>query len=83
MSTEGGAKAVVAAMIANGGIAITKFLAFFTAEQVADTIDDAEARIRAEMPTSKWIYLEPDIRRADSTAGADGTAEAVGDRHGE
>lgn len=34
-----------------------------TAEQVADTIDDAEARIRAEMPTSKWIYLEPDIRR--------------------
>ena len=43
-----------------------------TAEQVADTIDDAEARIRAEMPTSKWIYLEPDIRRADSPAGPSG-----------
>ena len=43
-----------------------------TAEQVADTIDEAEARIRAEMPTSKWIYLEPDIRRADSPAGPSG-----------
>lgn len=28
MSTEGGTKAVIAAMIANGGIAVTKFLAF-------------------------------------------------------
>ena len=42
------------------------------AEQVADTIDDAEARICAGMPTSKWIYLEPDIRRADSPAGPSG-----------
>ena len=32
MSTEGGTKAVIAAMIANGGIAVTKFIAFmFTA----------------------------------------------------
>ena len=29
MSTEGGTKAVVAALLANAGIALTKFVAFF------------------------------------------------------
>lgn len=31
-------------------------------EQLAGTIDDAEGRVRAAVPTARLIYLEPDIR---------------------
>lgn len=31
--------------------------------EIAATIDDAEARVRAALPTAKVIYLEPDIYR--------------------
>jgi divalent metal cation (Fe/Co/Zn/Cd) transporter len=31
--------------------------------QIAQAIDDAEARIRAAVPTASVIYLEPDIPR--------------------
>ncbi|WP_340687145.1 cation diffusion facilitator family transporter [Amycolatopsis coloradensis] len=31
---------------------------------VAQAIDDAEARVRAKVPTAKLIYLEPDLDRA-------------------
>jgi cation diffusion facilitator family transporter len=34
-----------------------------TADSVAEAIDTAEVRIRAAVPTSRWIYVEPDIRR--------------------
>jgi cation diffusion facilitator family transporter len=33
---------------------------------IAETIDDAEARVRAALPTAKVIYLEPDIYRPES-----------------
>ncbi len=33
-------------------------------DEVADMIDAAEVRIRAELPTARWIYIEPDIRRS-------------------
>jgi divalent metal cation (Fe/Co/Zn/Cd) transporter len=32
-----------------------------TGKDIAAIIDDAEARIRAEVPTARVIYLEPDI----------------------
>ena len=35
-------------------------------DEVADMIDDAEVRIRAALPTARWIYIEPDIRRSTS-----------------
>jgi cation diffusion facilitator family transporter len=34
---------------------------------IAATIDDAEARVRAAVPTAKVIYLEPDIYRPGAT----------------
>ncbi|GAA2863625.1 hypothetical protein Acy02nite_72600 [Actinoplanes cyaneus] len=38
------------------------------ARDIAATIDDAEARVRAAVPTAKIIYLEPDIYRPDTVA---------------
>lgn len=38
-----------------------------TAEQVARTIDAAEARIREAEPVARVIYLEPDVDTADRT----------------
>jgi divalent metal cation (Fe/Co/Zn/Cd) transporter len=35
---------------------------------IAVMIDDAEARVRAAVPTAKVIYLEPDIYRPSSAA---------------
>ncbi|MGB8020762.1 MAG: cation diffusion facilitator family transporter [Candidatus Nanopelagicales bacterium] len=35
----------------------------YPAEDVALIIDGAEERIRAQVPTAKWIFIEPDIRR--------------------
>jgi cation diffusion facilitator family transporter len=35
-----------------------------TSERIAALIDDAEVRIRAAVPTARWIYIEPDIRRS-------------------
>ncbi len=35
-----------------------------TADEVADAIDAAEARVRAAVPIARVIYLEPDVRRA-------------------
>ncbi|HYN57215.1 MAG TPA: cation diffusion facilitator family transporter [Motilibacterales bacterium] len=32
--------------------------------ELALVIDDAEQRVRAVLPTAKWIYIEPDITRA-------------------
>ncbi|GAB1692854.1 cation diffusion facilitator family transporter [Krasilnikovia sp. M28-CT-15] len=36
--------------------------------EIAATIDDAEARVRAVVPTAKVIYLEPDIYRPDAAS---------------
>lgn len=40
---------------------------------LAVVIDDAEQRVRAAVPTARWIYVEPDIERvpADSAIRAD------------
>jgi cation diffusion facilitator family transporter len=38
--------------------------------EIAATIDDAEARVRAAVPTAKIIYLEPDIYRPDTAPSA-------------
>lgn len=37
-----------------------------TASQVAQAIDDAEVRVRAAVPQTRVIYLEPDIDRGES-----------------
>lgn len=42
-----------------------------TGEQIAGSIDGAESRIRDAVPTATVIYLEPDIPRAGTAAGAD------------
>lgn len=39
-----------------------------TAADVADAIDEAEARIRAAVPIATLIYLEPDLRHATDPA---------------
>jgi cation diffusion facilitator family transporter len=46
-----------------------------TAEEIARTIDAAEARIRQAVPAARVIYLEPDLRRPAEPAptGAPGT----------
>lgn len=45
---------------------------------IAATIDDAEARVRAALPTAKVIYLEPDIfRPAPGPAASPGTQVTV------
>jgi cation diffusion facilitator family transporter len=38
--------------------------------EIAATIDTAEARVRAAVPTAKVIYLEPDIYRPDAARSA-------------
>jgi cation diffusion facilitator family transporter len=38
------------------------------AADVAATIDDAEARVRAAVPTAKVIYLEPDVYRPNTVS---------------
>jgi divalent metal cation (Fe/Co/Zn/Cd) transporter len=40
-----------------------------TAADLALLIDAAEERIRAELPTARWIYIEPDIERAPAPPG--------------
>jgi cation diffusion facilitator family transporter len=40
------------------------------ARDIAATIDDAEARVRAVVPTAKVIYLRPDIYRPGATTAA-------------
>jgi cation diffusion facilitator family transporter len=39
-----------------------------SAQEVAQAIDAAERRIRAAVPEAKYIFIEPDIRRADQPA---------------
>ena len=38
--------------------------------ELALVIDDAEQRVRAVLPTAKWIYIEPDIARTPGAAPA-------------
>ncbi len=38
-----------------------------SADEVADAIDAAEARVRAAVPIARVIYLEPDVRRTAPT----------------
>ncbi|HZG05675.1 MAG TPA: cation diffusion facilitator family transporter [Streptomyces sp.] len=51
-----------------------------SAAEVARAIDEAEKRVREAVPIARVIYLEPDIYRADTVAGAD---EAAGEAAGE
>ncbi len=50
-------------------IAVT---ASVTAADVARTIDAAERRVRESVPIARLIYLEPDVRRSPTPAGAAG-----------
>ena len=40
----------------------------FDAAQIAQAIDDAEARLRAAVPAAKSVYIEPDILRSTKPA---------------
>ncbi|HEX6888209.1 MAG TPA: cation diffusion facilitator family transporter [Candidatus Nanopelagicales bacterium] len=42
------------------------------ASDLARIIDGAEERIRAVVPTARWIYVEPDVRRVDGVAPSSG-----------
>jgi cation diffusion facilitator family transporter len=42
-----------------------------TSAEVAGIIDDAEVKVRAAVPSARWIYVEPDIRRAAGAPGPD------------
>jgi cation diffusion facilitator family transporter len=44
------------------------------AETIARSIDEAEERIRAAVPTARVIYLEPDLRRPSVPAGPGASA---------
>jgi cation diffusion facilitator family transporter len=53
----------------------------YPAADLALIIDAAEERIRAELPSARWIYIEPDIERVEPTPGeapAAGPPPAVG-----
>ena len=39
-----------------------------TGAQIADTIDLAEAALRAAVPTARYVFLEPDIDRTAPVA---------------
>jgi divalent metal cation (Fe/Co/Zn/Cd) transporter len=39
--------------------------------ELAVVIDEAEQRVREAVPTAKWIYLEPDIERAQGESAVD------------
>jgi divalent metal cation (Fe/Co/Zn/Cd) transporter len=39
--------------------------------ELAVVIDEAEQRVRTAVPTAKWIYLEPDIQRAQAESADD------------
>jgi len=48
-----------------------------TSAEVAGIIDGAEERLRAAVPTARWVYVEPDIHRADAAPpGADAAPPA-------
>lgn len=47
-----------------------------SAADVAQAIDDAEARIRSAVPIAQVIYLEPDILRPGDAGGTSGAAAA-------
>jgi cation diffusion facilitator family transporter len=42
----------------------------YPAEDLARMIDGVEQRVRAVQPTARWIFVEPDIRRADEVSQA-------------
>jgi divalent metal cation (Fe/Co/Zn/Cd) transporter len=48
-------------LLVGAKIALTPGL---TVEDVARTIDDAEQRVRAAVPSARLIYLEPDLDRS-------------------
>lgn len=54
-----------------------EFDATLTMQELADAIDDLEGEIRAVVPTAKFLFIEPDIRRAVANAatGAPPTAD--------
>ena len=63
---EGSRKAIIAALIANGGILVAAMLAMdpsLTFEQAAATNNDCEARLRAALPSARVVDLEPDTPR--------------------
>ncbi|MEU0369903.1 cation diffusion facilitator family transporter [Streptomyces sp. NPDC006283] len=49
-----------------------------TADEVANAIDAAEARIREAVPIARVIYLEPDIYNESATAAGVDSAKSVG-----
>jgi cation diffusion facilitator family transporter len=42
------------------------------AEQISQAIDSAEARIRAELPIARYIFIEPDLYRPATPTGSPG-----------
>ena len=55
----GSRRAIVAALFANGGISVAKFVGFaFTGSA------STEARVRAAVPEARVVSLEPDIARS-------------------
>ena len=49
------------------------------ADDIADTINAAETSIRAAVPTSRWVFLEPDIYDPNDTPSWDAKGNPLGD----
>jgi len=49
------------ALLVGAKIAITQFQ---TAEDIARGIDEAERLLRIEVPSAKYVFLEPDLDRS-------------------
>ena len=55
---EAGTKATIAALFANAGIAISRFVAYvFTG-----SASRVEARVRERVPAARALDIEPDVR---------------------
>ena len=73
---EGSTRAILYALAANGGIAVSKFIAaaysgsgamfaegiHSTAAQMVDAINAVEDRIQRRWPQARYVFFEPDIR---------------------
>ena len=57
---EGSKKAIIAALLANAGIAVAKFVGLLITRSAGLL---AETAIRSAVPLALTIYIEPDIRR--------------------
>lgn len=50
-----------------------EFVGTLSMTELADAIDEVEAAIRAQVPSARYLFIEPDVRRAVATAATTGS----------